>query len=130
MFKNKMEEIGAVALLIHSAPMAAMEINANLDKCLSRACNVAERAFGMLKAHWRCLTSQIPMAEENITAVITACLVLHNICESKGHTVLMQIEDPPSIIINSRVDAIVDSDRIHRQMVHDVIADYLMLGHG
>ncbi|XP_028559424.2 uncharacterized protein LOC114582510 [Podarcis muralis] len=49
--------------------------------------SVVQQAFGRLKARWRCLTARLPVAEENVLAVVTACVVLHNICETKGHVV-------------------------------------------
>lgn len=55
----------------------------HFDRCLSHARNVVECAFGRLKAHWRCLTARLAVAE-NTTMVITACVVLY-ICEHKGH---------------------------------------------
>uniref|UniRef100_A0A8D0E4K9 DDE Tnp4 domain-containing protein n=1 Tax=Salvator merianae TaxID=96440 RepID=A0A8D0E4K9_SALMN len=49
--------------------------------------SVITQAFSRLKARWRRLTTRLPVAEENVGAVITACVVLHNICEKKGHAV-------------------------------------------
>ncbi|XP_062977724.1 L-amino-acid oxidase-like [Elgaria multicarinata webbii] len=61
---------------------------AHFNYCLSRARNVVERAFGRLKSRWRCLSGQLEVAEENVPSVITACTILHNICESR---VLLQL---------------------------------------
>ncbi|CAM4671802.1 unnamed protein product [Lepidochelys kempii] len=54
--------------------------NYRLSKCRM----VVECAFGRLKARWRSLLTRLDLSETNIPTVITACCVLHNICESKG----------------------------------------------
>ena len=51
---------------------------------LSRARIVVENAFGRLKARWRCLLKQSDMDITNITMVVTACCILHNVCEIHG----------------------------------------------
>ena len=48
---------------------------------LSRARMVIENAFGRLKGRWRCLLKRNDITTEDIPTVITACCVLHNICE-------------------------------------------------
>uniref|UniRef100_A0A8D0CDG2 KRAB domain-containing protein n=1 Tax=Salvator merianae TaxID=96440 RepID=A0A8D0CDG2_SALMN len=60
---------------------------AYFNYCLSKACNVVERAFEHLKSRWRCLSTTLEVSEENIPSVISACVILHNICESKGHSI-------------------------------------------
>ena len=52
---------------------------------LSRARIVAEIAFGRLKARWRRLLKPSEMWPENISSVIAACCILHNICEIHGN---------------------------------------------
>lgn len=42
---------------------------------------VVECAFRRLKARWRCLTAPLPIAIQNVFRMITACVILHNICE-------------------------------------------------
>ncbi|XP_050824389.1 uncharacterized protein LOC127058397 [Gopherus flavomarginatus] len=56
--------------------------NSSLSKCRM----VVECAFEHLKVRWRSLLTQIDLSETNIPIVITACCVLHSICESKGET--------------------------------------------
>ena len=51
---------------------------------LSRARIVVENTFGRLKARWRRLMKRNDMSTENIPTVITACCILHNICEIHG----------------------------------------------
>lgn len=51
---------------------------------LSRARIVVENAFGRLKARWRRLLKQNDMAVKNVPNLVTACCVLHNICEIHG----------------------------------------------
>ncbi|CAM4607227.1 unnamed protein product [Lepidochelys kempii] len=56
--------------------------NYRLSKCRM----VVECAFGRLKARWRSLLTRLDLSETNIPTVITACCVLHNLCESRGDT--------------------------------------------
>ncbi|CAM5169330.1 unnamed protein product [Eretmochelys imbricata] len=54
--------------------------NYRLSKCKM----VVQCAFGRLKARWCSLLTRLDLSKTNIPTVITACCVLHNICESKG----------------------------------------------
>lgn len=54
--------------------------NATLDRCQEPL----EEAFSRLKGRWRCLTGRNDCAVENLPRLISACCVLHNICEEKG----------------------------------------------
>ena len=51
---------------------------------LSRASILVENAFGRLKARWRRLMKRNDMNIDNIPCVITACCILHNMCEVHG----------------------------------------------
>ena len=50
-----------------------------LNYWLSRACNVAENAFGCLKARWHCLLKCNDSSLEHVCLQIAACCTLHNI---------------------------------------------------
>ena len=52
---------------------------------LSRARIVVENAFGRLKARWRRLTKQNDMEVSHVPQIVTACCILHNICEIHGN---------------------------------------------
>ena len=53
----------------------------NFNYSLSRARTVVENAFGCLKSRWRCLLKRNDAATEDVPTIISACCVLHNICE-------------------------------------------------
>ena len=54
------------------------------NRLLSSAKVAVERAFGILKARWRCLLNGLDHNIENIPDVIISCCVLHNMCQMKG----------------------------------------------
>lgn len=53
---------------------------------LSRARIVAECAFGRLKARWRRVLKRNDMNLQHVPTVITACCILHNLCEIHGES--------------------------------------------
>lgn len=57
---------------------------------LSRARMVVECAFGRLKARWRCLLKRNDSDIANLTNIVIACCILHNICESRGDGIIPQ----------------------------------------
>ena len=69
---------------------------------LSRARIVVENAFGRLKARWRRLMKQNDMDVSHVPYVVTACCILHNICEIHGDTFVeswlerTQLDEPTS----------------------------------
>ncbi|XP_061444600.1 uncharacterized protein LOC133366007 [Rhineura floridana] len=56
----------------------------NYNIVFNRCHNVIERAFDRLKKRWRRISERVPVAEENLVSVVSACVVLHNVCESRG----------------------------------------------
>ncbi|XP_054832325.1 uncharacterized protein LOC129327595 [Eublepharis macularius] len=64
------------------------------DRCLARARNRVECSFGRLKGRWQCLLHRLKAREENVVTIVTACVILHNLCEAKGHAVLGSLTDP------------------------------------
>lgn len=57
--------------------------HSTIDRKLSSARCIMERAFECWKARWWCLTSGQPVAMHNMTAVISSCVILHNICDEQ-----------------------------------------------
>ena len=51
---------------------------------LSKARVVVEHAYGRLKGRWRCLLKRLDVDVGDVSQVVTACCVLHNICEARG----------------------------------------------
>lgn len=57
---------------------------ANYNRVHNRARCVVERTFGRLKARWRCLREKLAVMDENFNCIISACIILHNVCQYKG----------------------------------------------
>lgn len=57
---------------------------ARYNRKLSSARTVVERAFGLLKARWRCLLKRLDNKFRNVPTIILACCILHNICQNEG----------------------------------------------
>ncbi|KAI8516593.1 hypothetical protein Bbelb_051740 [Branchiostoma belcheri] len=51
---------------------------------LSRARMTVECAFGRLKGRWRCLSGELKIDLDRVPTVVTACCILHNVCEQHG----------------------------------------------
>lgn len=99
------------------------------DRHLNRAWDVVEGAFRRLKARWQCLTARLPVAETNVTAVITACVILHNICEESGHAVLGELSEPVPITAPQPTEPCLANDNSHRiagECVREAVATYLL----
>ena len=77
------------------------------NKKLSSARVTVERAFGVLKARWRCLLKRLNNNFNFVPLIIIACCVLHNICQN--HNDIYVDED-------EILDAIIQRERQIRQM--------------
>ena len=51
---------------------------------LSKARVVVEHGYGRLKGRWRCLLKRLDVDVRDVPELVTACCVLHNICEVHG----------------------------------------------
>lgn len=51
---------------------------------LSKARVVVEHAYGRLKGRWRCLSKRLDIDVFDVSELVAACCVLHNICEVHG----------------------------------------------
>jgi len=74
---------------------------------LSKARIVVENAFGRLKARWRWLTKRNDMNISNTPHIVTACCILHNICEMFGdrvHDANDVADQPLTISTGDRVE--------------------------
>ena len=54
----------------------------HFNKTLSKSRVVIEQAFGKLKGRWRCLKKGLEEDIDKVPSTITACCILHNICQS------------------------------------------------
>ena len=54
---------------------------------------VVENAFGRLKGRWRCLLKRMDFKLENVPHVVSACIVMHNMCELYGDNCLEEWSD-------------------------------------
>lgn len=66
----------------HNSNLTAAERSFNYH--LSSARIVVENAFGRLKARWRRLSKRNDMDINNVPCIVTACCILHNMCEKRG----------------------------------------------
>ena len=62
----------------HKDGLSREEYHWNYVQSSTRMC--VERAFGMLKGRWRILLKRIDIALENVSDLVSTCLMLHNIC--------------------------------------------------
>ena len=86
-----------------------------------------EQAFGLLKGRWRCLLHNLKISIEIVSHVITACCILHNICEER-HDFLPpeeQYHDTRSDI-NSETNI---SDTPEGNVIRNAICDFLWDNH-
>ena len=65
--------------------------------CLSKARFVVEHAFGRLKGRWRCILKRNDTTLEYIIVQISACCILHNLCELQQEEFLEEWWLPPEV---------------------------------
>ena len=88
----------------------------------SRARMVVENAFGRLKGRWRCLLKRLDVRLENVTNIVTACVILHNICEFHGDFWSTEPADPLHAQITPHSStAIADSVCIRDAIMHHLV---------
>ena len=51
---------------------------------LSKARVIVEHAYGRLKGRWRCLLKRLDVSTDSVPGLVSACCVLHNMCEVHG----------------------------------------------
>ena len=71
------------------------------DKALLSAKVTIQRAFGVLKGHWRCLLKRLDNNLENIPHIL-ACCVLHNITQLKGDSYIDYDDIFPQVFQDQR----------------------------
>ena len=93
-------------------------INLNLSRAqkkfnreLSSSRSSAERAFGILKARWRCLIKRLDTQLENIPQVIVTCCVLHNLCQSNNDIYDDEDDLLTEILRHERADRLLRAQR-------------------
>ncbi|XP_054849635.1 uncharacterized protein LOC129339053 [Eublepharis macularius] len=110
---------------------AESEAHRNFDRCLSRARNRVECAFGRLKARFRCLSHRLQAREKNVVSIVTACVVLHNLCEDRGHEILGEVGTVDPLLI-SRVEGqereMLDNHLEQGKAVREVVASWIARG--
>ena len=66
----------------HNSSLSAEQRTFNYHICRARI--VVENVFGRLKARWRRVSKRLDADIDNIPTIITACCILHNMCEVYG----------------------------------------------
>jgi hypothetical protein len=65
-----------------STPFEPWQASFNYKQSASRM--PIERTFGVLKGRWRILLEKVPGKLELVAPTVATCIVLHNLCQSKG----------------------------------------------
>lgn len=93
---------------------------------LSRSRIVVENAFGRLKARWRRLTKRNDMDIIHVPHIVTACCILHNICEMFNDTIPeswlnteLEMDQPPTAV--TREDTTYETDAT---IIRDTLVSY------
>ena len=93
------------------------------NKALSSTRVTIERAFGVLKGHWRCLLKRLDNNLENIPDIILACCVLHNITQLKGDSYIDYDDVIPQVLQDQQRSR--DMGHIHNELCLEVLTRYI-----
>ena len=69
-----------------------------------------ERAFGLLKARWRCLLKRLDNQIENISEVIISWFSLHNFCQPENEEFIDQ---------DGILDDLIRQERVARNRINE-----------
>ncbi|XP_054830356.1 uncharacterized protein LOC129326219 [Eublepharis macularius] len=110
---------------------AETEAHRKFDRCLSRARNRVECAFGRLKARFWCLSHRLLAREKNVVSIVTACVVLHNLCEDMGHEIVGEVASVDPLLISRAAgqdEETVDNYLEQGKAVREVVASWMARG--
>ncbi|XP_067299348.1 uncharacterized protein [Pseudorasbora parva] len=96
----------------------------NFNHRLSQARMTVERAFGRLKARWRCLLKRCDAHINHISHIISACCVLHNFCEIHNEEV-MPLEETESAFQEDNEDHQFCRDSQGGHDIRDALCTYM-----
>ena len=85
---------------------------------------VVENSFGRLKGRWRCLLKRLDLKLQNVPYVVSACVVLHNICEMYGDDCLMEWVDNPVTFPESLPPTITPNEADDANSIRNAIMQY------
>lgn len=83
---------------------------------------VVENAFGRLKMRWRCLSKRLDCNLPHVVDTVTACVILHNMCETNGDSFMEEWRTPDTR--NDAQQSVVNSSAPTREAVRDAIAQF------
>ena len=86
-----------------------------------------EQAFGLLKGRWRCLLHNLEVSFEIVSHIITACCILHNICE--GRCDFLPLEEQHHNTGTNINDEISGSETPEGNVIRNAICDVLWDNH-
>ncbi|XP_008104054.1 uncharacterized protein LOC103278110 [Anolis carolinensis] len=101
--------------------------NSRLEDCKK----IAELAFGRLKGRWKCLATRLEVSEDNIIPVVVGCVVLHNICENRGHDLVDALCSEDQSVFDQAPEGLLSfptslEDQQNGMLVRDTLANYFM----